>query len=278
MYYLIYRKQIIILTWVLFVIFMIFISIYLYWKNINPVKNLKTNFSWSELTIDSNSIWLKSKYDFLQIYVYPNNFDLDCTSKNDDYICPNLKNTLKTIDNYIWFKSVNLKNNIDEKLVVNLDLWESKNDKIFLSSLLVTTQMWLNNKEKNKSWYEKYFDFKNIDENEIVLNEMEIICATQAESLYMPWDYMREDLIKNYILENCSNFWNINSLDIAYWNKELIWEKNIDLNLKIKSYVLKFQYFDLAWGEYKIKKEATKIVDSEYIIKENINISDLLSN
>lgn len=275
MYYYLYKKQInIILISIMIAIF----GGYVFYYNINPIKNLNLTLNWSVISYNEKEIIFKN-YDYYQVYLYPEVYSIDCNSKID-WLCDNLLKNKQFFSNYsIWFYwrwlekwnfwIINIESDLNKDKI-------DENIKLIFNSLLNWKKD--NNLKVDKWEYNKYFSFKWLSWNSLDLNDMEIMCLNQIKQTVPIWSFDKENIIKERVKSECEWFWNKSYLDIAYWwymNEE---EKNyVNINFNINKIKVDYKFYKKDWDNFKLLSNNYQIIDSNFKINKKIDIKQLLN-
>lgn len=255
MYYYLYKKQINILLLVLIIIVVSFSSYYFIW---NPMENVQFSIKWNSITFDDSKI-SKKNYDYYQIYVYPNEYTLDCTSKMD-WLCDKIqKNKLALKKFNLWFYW----HNIDD-----WNVWDIKLETIFnwekkwvIKDIFNQLYVWDNNYTKLDKSDEKYFQYKNnLNSTDIYINTNELICFKNIKNSTLDWILDRDNVIKTRVENECKTLWgDITDITWNHWMGNL---NSVNLKLSIKSLKLEYIFYSEKNKKYNEKLRDTKIINS----------------
>ncbi len=259
------------------IIFLIIVGISYYFYN---YKKLEVNNLWKnnvaikldkskkeiKLTNDLKNIDKKDNYNY-QVKIYLSEYELSCKSKKE--ICDKIIKNKDKLNNFIlWNYSWELKKLDEFKLNLD-DFFSKKFDKnVFKNNVIDLLYTFQNNfiKETNikNTWFEKYFKFKlkNWEKN-IVLNNLEIQCASEIKMSVTPWTFEEDKIISKKVEENCKNLWWEKFLTLEK-NKKSNTKENKEINLEIEIKKLKVNYIFFKKENWKFKKIDSKEIILDY--------------
>ena len=277
-----YKKNIIIIG-----ISILLISIGWFWYYyFNNYKNIEVKKMWNNqvnIKIDKAKKEIKlvnktkenlknknpNKYSY-QVKVYLNKYDLSCNWEKN--ICKKILANKSKLNNFIlWNYSWELKKLDEFKLNLNKFFEEKFDENIFKYNIIDLLYNFQNNfiKESNikKTWFEKYFKFKlKSGEKNIVLNNMEVQCASEIKMSVIPWTFEEDKIISKKVEENCKNLWWEKLLTL---NNNKIDKSKITLDFIIKNLKVKYIFFEKKdWKYIKIEnKEINVDYEKKFILK-----------
>ncbi len=214
------------------------------------------------------------EYDYYQVYVYPNDFSIECKSSKED-ICNTLQTNLDSIKNYpllfLWQR-------LRHWEASDMDLWiyflDNEKNKQTVRDIFKLLYFWKWEKRKITG-DEKYFDFKKTDANTWVsLNEMELLCIEGIKNSIIPWTFDTENIIKERAKQECS--W-LSSVKLEYivfwWNTS--WKINeVDLSLNIRELLISYRFFKKEWSNYVITYQEEKKIKKDILLSSHLNLDD----
>ena len=207
MFYELYKKHIQIGIVLLLILGIFWSLFYINSKDARVIDSIHIDVSsWSVKFEDSKLSWTQEKYDYYQVYLYPNIFEITCISAKKE-VCDKIekaKDSLKT--NIIWFIGRDLTKwaywEVELKTYLEWDTIDNKK----LKDLFI--QLYNNNGfqglKKLEGEMVKYFDYKR-EENpneEVMVNNFEMSCFEKIRSTIPLWSFDEENLIKNPGLVN----------------------------------------------------------------------------
>lgn len=272
-YYSVYNKEIKIFLWISSLI-LIFLVIYIFLPIWSHIDNVKINTESWKLIFDDTQMKSIEKYDYYQTYIYPNKFILTCESK-DINICEKIAKNQDMLKNYVvWFFWKDLKTGNPGKVEIETFLSNNQNKKNMIKEIFTTLYIW-NQTPKTESGYEKYFDYKKTPEtNQIILNDLEIMCITNIKNSIPIWSFDEENTIIKRTKDECSWYANINPIQIAFWWSTESKEK-VKLDLKITELKVSYKFFKKEEKEFKEKQTESLIIPSNIDITDSVNLKDL---
>ncbi len=216
-----------------------------------------------------------NKYNY-QVKVFLNKYDISCNWKKE--ICDKIIKNKEKLDNYIlWNYSWELKKIDDFKLNIDNFFSKSFDENVFKANTIDLLYTFQNNfiKESDikNTWFEKYFKYKlEAWEKNIVLNNMEVQCASEIKMSIIPWTFEEDEIISKKVEENCKNLWWENFLTLEIKKENKLENNKINLELKIKN--LKIEYIFLEKKDLKFEQIDSKEVLIDYeknlILKKDI--------
>ncbi len=270
-----YKKQIIV--WIMLLFLIISFSIYFINKDRNIVENIKVTVNtWSVTFNDSDITWLNN-YDYYQVYMYPNKYNVICNSKTD-WICDKILSKKNLIGSYVlayfW------------KDLKKWEIWEvdlktyftdEQSNKNMLKEIFIN--LYTPTQNTQKTWYEKYFDFKkqNMQEGEeVILNDMEKMCVENIINSIPAWSYDMENEIKNRVSNDCKMFWNMTPIDMAFWWIKQDDNQEVEFGIDISEVRLWYKFFIKKGLDFEELKNDTKIIPKNIKILDNIKLNELI--
>lgn len=243
-----YKKRILIWIWVFLVLIIIVLFFLVIFEEKINERKLKKEIPLNEKQQEE----ILQNYDYYQVYIYPQTFNLNCQS-SDDKICNILEKNSPLIKDFSLFfigKELDYTQKSLPKLDLNF-LDKEKNEKIIYEIFkLLYVGKW---EKKDTSEYEDFFDFKIQETNEERnLTDMEINCIEWIKNSIIPWTYNEEIIIKERVQEECKNFSNTPEEIFNLWenialdkekNEGENYEKDIELSISISELRIKYIFF-----------------------------------
>lgn len=279
-YWDIYKKY---MPYLLAIIIIVASSIY-YIEYIEVNKNVTIEDRDIWIKIEENKVILKidieqdSEQDFYQYqaYIYPSEFTINCNS-NDEKLCTHIiSNKEKISTTYLWFSWWDINNTKDFTIDLNdfftnifkkESYWENLIDRFHnFEKNLVTIN------EVKETWFEKYFEFKKVNNvNKILLNNLEIECVQSIVDSMIEWDFWFEEIVKEKVIEQCSMLasdWENNFFSLEEEKKKAIEEIKTNIEFNITKVKVKYSFLKKQWLSYEIIEEKEINIDRN----EKINI------
>lgn len=243
-YYDLSKKKIL---FIVMLIIAIFVSLfYLYTNIFSESKNLvwlELKGTWITLKNDMSKL---NNFDYYQVYIYINNYNFKCESKNES-ICPLLYSNSWAIKDFpVSFIWQDLKKSLNWDVSVDTYFLDEKRNKTLLNDILKLLISWnISQSRQNNKWYEKYFEYKKINESDkIILSEMEIICIEGIKNSIVPWTFDEENTIKTRVKEECSGLSSSIPMNWLYlWWDQTSWEREVNLILEIKELKVVYKFY-----------------------------------
>lgn len=280
MFYEIYKKQIWITIFGLLLLVIILITFLFKGQDSKIVKDIDIKVSSGSIKFeDSKLADIKGKYDYYQVYLYPETFDITCSSVKKEF-CDNVeknKNTFK--DNVIWFFGHDLTKWNAWEVEVKTYFSESDVDTGMLKDIFIQMQISSDFIKTPNADILKYFEYKkeNNPNSEIIVNDMEIICFEGIKSSIPEWTFDEENIIKDRVKNECSGFADISPIDVAFgWiNKDD--DAEITMWVTIKELKVLYKFFVKEWLEFKEKSKEQKIIKTDIKTSSKFKLSEILS-
>lgn len=243
-------------------------------KNIDiKVSSGSVNFNDSKLT-DT-----KESYDYYQVYLHPETFDITCSSDKKE-LCESVeknKDTFKT--NVIWFFWHDLTKWSAWEVEIKTYFDESDVDTGMLKDIFMQMQVWDTFNTTPDTDILKYFEYKkeNNPDIEITLNDMEIMCLENIKSSIPLWSFDEENIIKDRVKNECGSFANMSPIDIAFgWISEDD-DTEITIWLTITELKVLYKFFVKEWLEFEEKSIQEKIIKTDIKTSSTFKLSEILS-
>ncbi len=210
-----------------------------------------------------------NKYNY-QVQIFLNKFELSCNWEKN--ICEKILKNKEKLNNFIlWNYSWELKTLDNFNLNIDNFFDKTFNEDNFKFNIIDFLYTFQNNfiKETNikNTWFEKYFEFKSWEN--IILNNMEIQCASEIKMSIIPWTFEEDKIISEKVEENCKNLWWEVFLTLENNEKNQIKNNEINLELKIQKLEVKYIFFEKKdWKFLEIDSKKTLIdYEKNYILK-----------
>lgn len=278
MFYEMYKKQIWISVFLLIFVIIIWSIFFFKGQDSKIVKDMNIKVSsWGIKFEDTKLKWLKWTYDYYQVYLYPETFDITCTSDKKE-LCENVqknKETFKT--NVIWFFGHDLTKWNAWEVEIKTYFNESDIDNGMLKNIFVQMQIGPDFFKTPDNDILKYFEYKkeNNPDIEITLNDMEIACLEWIKSSIPAGSFDEENIIKERVKNECSSFWNMSPIDIVFgWYSED--DTEITIQLTITELKVLYKFFKKEWLEFKEKSKQEKIIKTNIKTSWKFKISELM--
>lgn len=279
MFYEIYKKQI----WIsVIILLLIIVWITFLFKNQDSkiLKNIDIKVSSGSVNFnDSQLTDMKGRYDYYQVYLYPETFDIICNSDKKE-LCKSVeknKSTFKT--NVIWFFWRDLTKWNAWEVEIKTYFNESDVDTAMLKNIFIQMQIRPDFIKTPDTDTLKYFEYKkeNNPDTEITLNEMEIMCFNNIKESIPAWSFDEENIIKDRVKNECSSFWNMSPVDIAFGWISKDDDTEINMWLNITELKVLYKFFVRKWLNFEEKLTEQKIIKTDIKTSSKFKLSEILS-
>ncbi|NUJ97722.1 hypothetical protein HGA92_02945 [Candidatus Gracilibacteria bacterium] len=260
------------------IIFVIIVFISFYFLFIDDVESKIEEIKMkNSISIEKGQEEKLKEYDYYQVYVYPNDFSIECKSSKED-ICNTLQTNLDSVKSYpLLFLGQRLRHG--EASDMNLDIYFLDSEKNKQTVKDIFKLLYFGKGEKRKiTGDEKYFDFKKTDTNTgVSLNEMEILCIEGIKNSIIPGTYDEENIIKERAKLECNGLSKIKLENIAFGgNKQLENDDTniVNLSINISELMILYKFFKKESGNFKEVYKEGKKINKIFTLTSQIDLSE----